>query len=287
MIETARGEVEDGADLAERLVGAWGSWGATLSPGASRMAFVSDRNGVPQIFVQDLARGTDCAEPCLIELGDDPVVSVHWSADGGWLSAEVATSGGVRTQVWVVRPDGSQARRIAGSPAIHAQLGPWTRSGHRVAVTIPGTRAGEPGRAYLAVPATGELTLLAEGDLISVLDMSVDEQLVVLRDGERGKQFCVVVDRFDDADHPLLPYPAIGSTERAILRPSPDPEPGRLIAYLATDAGLARRQCVALPLGQAGWRGQSGILAPRDDAELEDLDADDAGRLLLLVWNVA
>ena len=29
------------------------------------------------------------------------------------------------------------------------------------------------------------------------------------------------------------------------------------------------------------------MLAPREDAELEGLDADDAGRLLLLVWNTA
>jgi dipeptidyl aminopeptidase/acylaminoacyl peptidase len=287
VIETVPGQVENAAALAERLVAAWGSWGATLSPDASRMAFVSDRNGIPQLFVQDLEVGPTCPAPVVIELSDDPVVSVHWSADGRWLSVAVATSGGVRTQVWVVRPGGSEARRIAGSAELHAQLGPWTRSGHRVAVTIPGTGPGQRSRAYLVDPATGDLTLLAEGDLISVLDMSVGEDLVVLRDGERGRQFCVVVDRLADADHPLLPYPAIGSTERAMLRPRPGLEPGRLIAYLATDAGLPRRQCVALPLGPAGWRGQSGILAPREDAELEGLDADDAGRLLLLVWNVA
>ncbi len=42
-----------------------------------------------------------------------------------------------------------------------------------------------------------------------------------------------------------------------------------------------------MPLGPLGWRGQAGVLAPREDAELEGLDADDAGHLLLLVWNVA
>ena len=99
-----------------------------------------------------------------------------------------------------------------------------------------------------------------------------------------------MVDRDADADHPLLPYPATGDTERAIIRPAPDAQVrsggGPLIAYLATDAALPRRQCVALPLGPNGWRGQSGVLAPREDAELEGLDADDAGHLLLLVWNV-
>jgi dipeptidyl aminopeptidase/acylaminoacyl peptidase len=272
--------------LAERLVAAWGSWGPTLSPHADRMAFVSDRSGRPELYVQSLLGAPATAQPTPIPLSADPVVSVSWSADGGWLAVALATGGGVRTQVWVVRPDGTQARRIAGSADVHTELGPWTRSGHRLAVTIPSDRPGGGTQAYLADPATGELTPLAGGELIHVLDMSVDEHLVILRDGQRSKQFCVVVDRIADADHPLLPYPATGDTERAIIRPSPDGN-GPLIAYLATDAGLPRRQCVALPLGPNGWRGQSGVLAPRDDAELEGLDADDAGHLLLLVWNVA
>ena len=44
----------------------------------------------------------------------------------------------------------------------------------------------------------------------------------------------------------------------------------------------------AIPLGPNGWRGRVRRCSrPRDDAELEGLDADDAGRQLLLVWNVA
>ena len=82
----------------------------------------------------------------MIPLADDPVVAVSWSADGGWLACALATDGGVRTQVWVVRPDGTAARRIAGSRDQHAELGPWTRSGHRVAVTIPAEQAGRARR---------------------------------------------------------------------------------------------------------------------------------------------
>ena len=283
--------------LADELVSAWGSWGPTLSPDCTRMAFVSDRTGSPGLWVQDLRPDGPPPGATQVVLSADPVVSVSWSADGRWLACAVATDGGVRTQVWVVRPDGSDARRVAGSRTEHAELGPWTRSGHRVVVTLPSETAGEPTRAYLVDPADGARYPLATGDLISVLDLSVDEDYVVLRDGQRGKQFCVVVDRVADDDHPLLPYPAIGSTERAIVRPAPsgDPHPpGQsegmglpLIAYLATDAGLPRRQLLAIPLGPRGWRGQSGVLAPRPDCELEELDADDAGRRLLLVWNVA
>jgi len=287
----------DAVRLGEELVDAWGSWAPTLSPDCTQIAFVSDRTGTPRLFVQDLVRGAEGlegAEPPEareVVLTDDPVVEVHWSADGGWLACALATGGGVRTQVWVVRPDGSDARCVAGSADVHAELGPWTRSGHRVSVSVPGEGLGEPTRAFLVDPATGEQHPLAEGELISVLDLSSDEDFVVLRDGQRGRQFCVVVDRVADADHPLLPYPATGSTDRAFVRPAPpgDPTPGDapLIAYLATDAGLPRRQLLAIPLGPSGWRGQSGVLAPRPDAELEGLDADDAGHRLLAVWNVA
>ncbi len=273
--------------LADALVDAWGSWGPTIDPDCRRIAFVSDRSGTPCVWVDDLPYDGAQPAPVRLHLSEDPVVAVSWSADGGWLAVCVATDGGVRTQVWVVRPDGTQGRRVAGSSEQHAELGPWTRSGHRVVVTVPGEHAGEPTTCFLADPATGALTTLAVGDLISVLDLSVDQEHVIIKDGQRGRQFCVVVDRDADADHPLLPFPATGSTDRAIIRPAPEGEDESLVAYVATDAGLARRQVVAVPLGPHGWRGQAGVLAPRDDAELEGLDADDAGRLLLLVWNVA
>jgi dipeptidyl aminopeptidase/acylaminoacyl peptidase len=280
-------DVDRALRLGEQLVQAWGSWGPTLSPHAERMAFLSDRTGVPQVYVQDLRMDGSADPPTRIHVSDDPVVSVNWSADGAWLACAVATSGGVRTQVWVVRPDGTDARRIAGSAEVHAELGPWTRSGHRVTVVVPDSRPDGGTRCFLANPATGELTRLAEGDLLHVLDLSVDEQLVILRDGQRGQQFCVVVDRVGNADHPLLPFPATGATEVAILRPAPPGDDSPMVAYVSTNAGLPRRQLVAVPLGPEGWRGVSGVLAARDDAELEGLDADDAGRQLLLVWNVA
>ena len=94
------------ADLGAELVQAWGSWGPTLSPHAEQLAFLSDRNGSPQVFVSDLRMDGSVDRPQLITFGDDPVVSVNWSADGAWLACAVATDGGVRTQVWVVRPDG-------------------------------------------------------------------------------------------------------------------------------------------------------------------------------------
>jgi dipeptidyl aminopeptidase/acylaminoacyl peptidase len=286
-LAAAPAQVEAAAALADALVDAWGSWGPNMTPDAARVAFISDRSGVPQVYIQDVV--LDGQQPAArhIQLSDDPVTKVRWAADSGWLTVEVATDGGVRTAVWVVRPDGSDARRVAGDAETHAELGPWTRSGHRFVVTMPGAVEGAPTRCYLADPATGRLDPLAEGDLIHVLDVSLEERFIVVRDGERGQQFVVVVDRLTDEDLSVLPPGATGSTDVALIRPAPEEHSGPVYVYLASDVGLPRRQLIGVPFGPNGWRGEPRTLAARDDAELEFVDADDAGRLLLLVWNVA
>ena len=272
--------------LADELVGAWGSWRPTMTPDARRVAFVSDRSGLPQLWVQDVVLDGPAPPARRIHLSEDPVVSVSWAADSRWLACAVAAGGGVRTEVWVVRPDGTDARRIAGEAHEHAELGPWTRSGHRVVVTFPAT-GGKPSRAFLGDPATGRLDPLAEGGLLHVLDVSQEERFLVVVDGERGQQFAVVVDRLIDEHQPLLPHGATGSTDVALLRPAPAGDTGPVYVYLASDVGLPRRQLLGMPFGPNGYRGEAQTLAARDDAELEFVDGDDAGTLLLLVWNVA
>ena len=252
------------------------------------MAFVSDRRGVPELWVQDVPPGAGAPSPParVLPVGEDPICSVTWSADGAWLACTAATGGGVRTQVWAVRPDGSGAVHLAGGADQHATLGPWTRSGHRLVITTVGGVAGDSQHCDLVDPATGRHTPLARGPLVDVLDLSADERFALLRDGLRGGRFCVILDRTRDVDHPLLPYPETGSTEAGVLRPAPGGAPG-LVAYLVSDAGLPCPKLVAVPVGSDGHRGEGGVLASQPDGELEIVDADDAGRLLVLGWNVA
>lgn len=278
--------VEQAAGLGERLAAAWGSWGPTMTRNARRVAFVSDRHGTPEVFVQDVVVDGAHPEPVRIRLSDDPVIRVSWSSDGEWLAVALATDGGVKQQVWVVRPDGSDAAQIAGSRYQHAELGPWSRSGHRVVITLPSTEVDQPARSYLVDPVSGDRDDLAVGELIHVLDLSVEERLVVLGDGQRGQEFVVAVDRLTDESHALLSDQPDGSAEIAFLRPAPASETSPLVAYVATEAGMSRRGLLAQPVGPHGWRGQARRLVERADAELESLDADDAGRTLLLGWNV-
>jgi dipeptidyl aminopeptidase/acylaminoacyl peptidase len=284
--ETATGAA---ADLVEELVGRWGSWGPTLSADGSQVAFLSDRRGKPEIWVCAAQQaGPDPSPARVLDVSADPVTSVSWSADGEWLACTVAPNGGVRTHVWVVRPDGRDARRVAGSAYEHATLGPWSRTCHQLVVSVPRASVSTVSRCDLVDPPTGERERIAHGGLVQVLDISANERLVLLRAGRRGAHYCVTLDREADQDYPLLPYPHTGSTESALMRPNAwTGVPGELTAYLVTDAGQPRAVLTGVDLGPDGVRGNAGVLAARDDGELETIDADDAGRLLTLVWNVA
>lgn len=284
--------MEDRPDFVDALVGCWGSWSPAVSPDGAAVAYISDRRGRPELWVQPVpaVAGHDAGSARVVALNEDPVVAVRWSADGRWLSCAVATGGGVRTQVWIVRPDGSDARCVAGGPSEHATLGPWVRAGRRFVISMPSTVADGVSRCELIDPDTGATDPVARGGLVDVLDVSADERFALLRDGGRGAHYCVTLDRLLDADHPLLPYPGTGSTDFGLLRPPPPPEPHQdssaHVAYLITDAGLPRAALVAVSLHAGGVRGEMGILAERGDAELQMIDADDAGTVLALVWNV-
>jgi dipeptidyl aminopeptidase/acylaminoacyl peptidase len=267
---------------ADALVAAWGSWGPTLTHDARRVAYVSDRRGTSELWVE----AVDGSEtPAVLELSDDPVLAVRWSPDGRWLACSVATGGGVRSEVWVVRPDGSGQRRLAGDPA-HAVLGPWSRRGHRLVVTIRGGGDERPDRCVLIDPDSGQEELITSGGLAEVLDLSDDRRFALYRDGTRGAQVCRLLDRRSGSSHEVLPHPGTGSTDLGLLRPPPDGDAAAMVAYLVTDAGQPRRALVAVPLGEDGARAEAGARARRDDAELEFADADAAGGRVLLAWNV-
>src|SRR3954462_12700465 len=119
------------------IAGASGAWCPALSPEGDRVAYVSDRSGLPRLEVATLDQQTP---PAVLSGPDQEVVSVAWSPDGDWLAYLVSPGGSICAQLWAVRPDGSERHLVAGEdPRSTVFAGGWTAArGHYVCSIAPG-----------------------------------------------------------------------------------------------------------------------------------------------------
>ncbi|MGB8199798.1 MAG: hypothetical protein WCF33_08915, partial [Pseudonocardiaceae bacterium] len=106
-----------------------------LSPDGSTLAVVSDRDGTPGVWLSPLTRASPLVypgRPVRLDTGEDYVRVVSWSPDGKWLCLTSSPGGGERTLVRALRPDGSAARVVGGTPTGVASIGRWQPGGHTV-----------------------------------------------------------------------------------------------------------------------------------------------------------
>lgn len=112
---------------------AHGCWYPSAHPDGTRVAFICDRSGVPQLWTGPV----DGDEVRLLDSSPDPVTEVSWSPDGRWIAYTTAPGGGEHSRVLCVRPDGTGRRVLAGAdPDSTAYLGCWAHDGSAVAVTV-------------------------------------------------------------------------------------------------------------------------------------------------------
>ncbi|MET9443766.1 prolyl oligopeptidase family serine peptidase [Streptomyces sp. NPDC006610] len=150
---------------------AHGCWYPSASPDGTRVAFICDRGGVPQLW----AGPVDGDDVHVLDSSPDPVKEVSWSPDGRWIAYTTAPGGGEHSRVLCVRPDGTGRRILAGAdPDSSAYLGCWAHDGSAVAVTVAppsgarppdGAEPGAPGETHPVPPADwagrdGRATLL-------------------------------------------------------------------------------------------------------------------------------
>jgi dipeptidyl aminopeptidase/acylaminoacyl peptidase len=234
-----------------------GAWSPTTSPDGRHAAFVSDRSGAPRVWVQPV--GSELT--FRVDTGEHPAVSVHWSTGGGWLAVVLAPGGAPRTEVWLVRPDGSALHQVAGFGADTAGDPRWLPGRSLLAVTE------NAGRALLVDPITGDRHVLVDDELIQLLDVSADQRRALLRRGPRGARDIVVRDLDSGAEE----YVVRG--DQACLGPD-----GQVYACSVAGGDLTRLVRVGADRAE--------ILAGRDDAELEAFALTADGRTAALLWNV-
>ena len=252
------------------------AWSPALSPDGRELAFVSDRDGAPRVWVKQLGSGSER----VLDTGPALVQHVSWSVDGAWLAVLAAPGGSPRTGVWVVRPDGSDLHRAAAADGGATFLGPWTHRAGVLALACSATLHA-PGYALLEDAASGARTALGEGGQPVVLDVSRDLRIALLRRGARGARTVWVVDIASGREAQLVPRGGLGSTDLGRL--SPD---GRF-AYLRSNAGAEMYGLFEVVLDGQGMPLDTRLVIDRPDVELENVILTADGTHALLLWNFA
>jgi dipeptidyl aminopeptidase/acylaminoacyl peptidase len=255
------------------IASASGAWSPALSPDGAFIAYVSDRDGAPRVWLHDRRGGPDRH----LENALESVRQVQWSIDGEWLSLLVAPSGASRTQVWVVRGDGSYLRQLGGSPEGATFLGPWTHERGVLAIAHTTARASE-GVALLEHAERGKSKLIASGGQPIVLDLDRHNRIALIRRGPRGARSVWAADLVAGAERELLAAADVGSTDMGRLCPDVR------VAYVRSNAGREMHALFEVPLDAGS---PAVVLAQRADAELEHIALTADGRTALLVWNAA
>lgn len=250
-----------------------------FSPDGKRVAFLSNMSGVPQLFLVPAAGGW----PEQVTVLDDPVGSVAWSPDGNWLAITVAPGGGLNSQIYVVRPDGTGLRRLTEGGRENNWLGDWTPDSKGILFSS-NRKSGASMDAWLVDVASGKMTLVAENQGIgTIVDVSEDGRYALVnRVRSRG-----------DNDLHRVALAASGG-ETLVTKHTPPAEfEGHFgsrtgdVLYVSgnatTDLAAFGRQTITA----GGAVSPFELLASRPDAELDDAAVDLPARHALLDWNVA
>ncbi len=252
-------------------------WSPSFSPDGKRLAFVSNLNGIPQVWTVPTKGGW----PELVTALDDPIGSVLWSPESAWLAFSLAPGGGMNQQVYLVRPDGSGLHRLTDGGKENNWLGVWAHDGR--ALTLASNRRNAAAMdTYLFDVNANTLRLVTENPGIGWFsDVSRDGKRAVLyRMRSRGDDNLFLVDLARGKEALLTAHEGPGHFD-GVLSPAGE------TVYMTSNKARDLSAFARIKLDPEGHPGPIEVLAERSDAELANFEINEQGTTAAFIWNVA
>lgn len=271
---------QDTTDALTTAVSAMAKIGAafapTFAPDGRQVAVLTRLSGSPQVWIVSAAGGW----PEQVTAFEDPVDAALWSPDGAWLAVAVAPGGGLNSQIYLMRPDGTGIKRITAGGKINNWLTGWSHDGRYV--LLSSTQKSADLDAYLYDVRSDEVRLVAKNPGIGTLqDVSRDGRRAVLfRLQSRGNNNLYAVDLVQGTETLLTPHEGPGTFIGGQF--SPD---GSTI-YLGSNQDRDLIAFARVRLNRAGQPSPIEVLVAREDADLDAFAVTEDGTAAALNWNV-
>ena len=250
----------------------------TLSPDAKQLIVTCNLSGSPQLWLVSASGGW----PVQLTAFDDPVGGAVWSPAGDQVALTVSPGGGMNSQIYLMRPDGTGMKRITPGGKDNNWLGDWSKDGKWLSLS---SNRNNPAAmdSYVYDVASGETRLIAKNPGIgSVDDISRDKRFALVnRLANRSDNDLYLIEIATGKDYLLTPHTPPGSFEGGSF--SPD---GKTI-YLASNGDRDLMALGRIRIAADGKPGPIEVITARDDAELQAFQISEDGRTAALAWNVA
>lgn len=250
--------------------------GPSFSPDGKWISFVADLSGVPQVWVVPVEGGY----PRMVTNGEDPVTNAQWSPGSDWIAVTIAPGGGLNSQVYVVKPDGTGLRRLTDGGKDNNSLNAWTNDGKKL--TIDSSRLDPASRdCFLIDIASGEIRLISRNPGIgNINNLSRDGGKALLqRLRNRGDNNLYLLDVATGKDTLLTPH---SGTAEYFGELAPDGH----AAYVATDQDRDLAAFVRISIDGPKDHPAIEVLASREDGEISAVNLDRKGNMAALLWNI-
>jgi len=247
-----------------------------FSPDGKWVSYIANMSGAPQVWIVSSEGGY----PRMVTNGDDPVTQQEWSPASDWLAIAIAPGGGLNTQVYVVKPDGTGMRLLTQGGKDNNAFDAWTDDGKQIA--IDSSRNDPASRdSFMIDLASGNVRLVAKNPGVGNIDgISRDGRRALLtRLKSRGDNNIYLLDLASGKDTLITKHDGI-----ALFFGEIAPDGGA--AYIGTNKDRDLMAFGRIKFTADGTPGNIEILAERQDGELDGIAINKQGTLAVLNWNV-